>query len=337
MANLRDIRREAVLQAEILLAELDVDPAGRVRVFDVIEDSGVWLNFEPLDKLYGWYQRVQDAAGVVINTSHPVPLQRFTAAHELGHHILGHSYSLDDARSIIDGGQGTDPNEVAAHTFAANLLMPLAAVEFHLARHGFDRAHPSVGPVDVYQLSVELGVSYSAAIVQLASLNKISWNAVPNLRKARPLALKRQLVGRAPDYARAAVWALTGSDDGRHLLVDTGDELHVRLDEIRSTGYRWSPTSTTLEGFTLIDDVLDPVDRNSQRRYGATQIRHLVFKAVKPGKQSIVVDLRQAWNVESEPTSRFGVAIDVEAPRISEVGRGVSLNQQPQLMELMAA
>jgi Zn-dependent peptidase ImmA (M78 family)/predicted secreted protein len=332
MTDLRDIRREAVFHAEVLLAELDVDPTGRVRVFNLIEDNGVWLTFEPLDRLYGWYQRVDTAAGIAINSSHPVALQRFTAAHELGHHILGHSHSLDDERTIIDGGQGSDPTEVGAHSFAANLLMPLAAVEYHLSRLGLDRAHPIIAAVDAYRLSVELGVSYAAAVVQLASLNKIAWSTVPALRKARPLKLKQELVGRAPDYARAAVWSLDGSDDGRHLLVDTGDELHLRIEEIRSTGYRWVPANATLEGFAVIDDRLIPCDATGPRRYGAPQVRHLAFKATNAGSHSIVVDLRQAWDSAAEPTRRFGVAVDIEAPRISSVGRGVSVNQQPQLV-----
>lgn len=332
MANLRDVRRDAVFQAEVLLAELDIGPNGRVRVFDVIEDVGVWLTFEPLDKLYGWYQRLDDAAGIVINASHPVSLQRFTAAHELGHHLLGHTYSLDDERTIIDGGQGTDPNEVAAYTFAANVLMPLAAVEFHLARLGLDRSRPVIAPIDAYRLSVELGVSYAAMVVQLASLNKIDWAGVPALRKARPLALKEQLVGRRPDSARAAVWTLDENDDGRQLLADTGDEIHLHLPEVRSSGYRWIPTPPTLEGLTLLEDTLEPLSTTEPRRYGAAQRRHLVFKAVQPGRHSLVVDLRQSWDPDAESARRFGAAVDVEAPRTSEVGKGVSVNQLPQLV-----
>jgi predicted secreted protein len=155
---------------------------------------------------------------------------------------------------------------------------------------------------------------------------------VPALRKARPITLKQQLVGRAPDHARAAVWSLGGADDGRHLLVDTGDEIHVRLEEIRSTGYRWTPTSATLEGFTVIGDSLEPPDASETRRYGVPQSRHLVFKAINAGSHSIVVDLLQAWDEDAGATRRFGVAVDIEAPRISEVGKGVSVNQQPQLV-----
>ena len=332
MADLRDVRREAVMAAELLLAQLNIGPAGRVRIFDVIEDHGVWLTFEPLERLYGWYQRVEDAAGVVLNASHPAPLHRFTAAHELGHHLLGHSYSLDDELAILEGARGDDPQEVGAHSFAANLLMPLAAVEYHLARLGLDAARPQLGAVDVYRLSVELGVSYAAAAVQLASLGKISWSHAVDLRKIRPLRIKAELGRRPPEYSRAAVWVLEPGDDGRHLFVDVGDELHLRLPEIRSSGYRWVPALATLESFALVDDGLEPVDDSGGRRYGATQARHLVLKAVSPGSGSVAVDLRRAWEADAEPESRFAIAVDVEGPRTSPVGRGVSVNQQPQLV-----
>lgn len=332
MVDLREVRREAVFKAEMLLADLDIGPSRRIAVFDAIEDAGVWLTFEPLDRLYGWYQRVDHAAGVVINSSHPAPLQRFTAAHELGHHVLGHSYSLDDENSIVDGGRGTDPLEVAAHAFAANLLMPLASVEYHLERLGLERQRPAITPVAAYRLSVELGVSYAAAAVQLASLNKITWTAAAELRRARPRDLKRELVGRAPDQARAAVWLLGDSDDGRHLNVDLGDELNVRVDEVRSSGLRWMPAPVTMEGFALLADWLQSSDDAEPRRYGAPQARHLVFKAVRPGPHSIVVDLRPPWLTEAQAERRVGIAVDVEAARTSDLGKGVSINQQPQLI-----
>lgn len=153
--------------------------------------------------------------------------------------------------------------EVAAHTFAANLSMPLASVEHHLRRLDLEPAHPRITPVAAYHLSVELGVSYAATVVQLASPNKISWQEVPSLRRARPLSLKEQLVGQGPQYARAAVWPLAATDNGRHLLVDTGDELYLRLAEIRSSGYRWMPAEAALEGFSLLDDRLEAPPRRS--------------------------------------------------------------------------
>ncbi len=332
MPNLDAVRREAIYAAEILLAQRDVGPADRLNVFDAIEDQGIWLSFGPLTALYGWYQRTPDAAGIMINASHPPPLQRFTAAHELGHHLLGHSDSFDDAQSIVDGGGADDPKEVAAQTFAANLLMPIMAVEHHLARLGLDRTHPVVSRADAYRLSVELGVSYAATVVQLASLNKIDWHLAAELRSVRPLAIKREIGGREPDQARAAVWLLGESDQERHIIADIGDEVHIRLGEVRSSGFRWVLNQSGVPGFSVVGDFLDQNTSTGQLRYGAAHFRHLVLKVTAPGDHALSVSLRRPWQRDVAPSRRYDIFVTAEAPRTSDVGRGVSIYQQPQLM-----
>lgn len=55
---------------------------------------------------------------------------RFTTAHELGHYIQRQNqdyYEYIDLRSPVSSA-GNDPDEVFANQFAANLLMPAAAV-----------------------------------------------------------------------------------------------------------------------------------------------------------------------------------------------------------------
>lgn len=53
--------------------------------------------------------------------------QRFTLAHELGHHVLGHGQALDSPRTIFPA-RDFDPIEAQANAFAAELLAPVAAV-----------------------------------------------------------------------------------------------------------------------------------------------------------------------------------------------------------------
>lgn len=49
---------------------------------------------------------------------------RFTLAHELGHVVMGHSPAVDDDDSLSKSGPNADPQEVAANSFAAELLIP---------------------------------------------------------------------------------------------------------------------------------------------------------------------------------------------------------------------
>jgi Zn-dependent peptidase ImmA (M78 family) len=67
-------------------------------------------------------------ARVYVNAADSVSRQRFSCAHELGHYILRVSGS-DDSYGYIDrrgpsASQGTNPSEIYANQFAAELLMP---------------------------------------------------------------------------------------------------------------------------------------------------------------------------------------------------------------------
>ncbi|MEQ8438044.1 MAG: ImmA/IrrE family metallo-endopeptidase [Ilumatobacter fluminis] len=110
--NLNQLRREAILAAEDVLADLNSEEGAKVPVFDLIEDRGIWLSFQPLDRLLGVYQRIGNVAGVAINVARPLAMQRFTAAHELGHHELGHESHVDDDSTIE--GRNSDPKELQA-------------------------------------------------------------------------------------------------------------------------------------------------------------------------------------------------------------------------------
>lgn len=68
---------------------------------------------------------------IFINATDGVKRKCFTCAHEVGHYVLrNHSeeftedYWSVDLRHEVDSSNGTDPNEIFANQFAANLLMP---------------------------------------------------------------------------------------------------------------------------------------------------------------------------------------------------------------------
>lgn len=89
---------------------------------------------------------------ILINSEQPAARKRFTIAHELGHHVLGHTESghmfRDKAPDM--NPYGAPPQEREANSFAASLLMP---------------------PEVVHELVVELGnseLSYLAKCFQVS-------------------------------------------------------------------------------------------------------------------------------------------------------------------------
>ena len=92
-----------------------------------------------------------------VNAHQPLSRQRFTLAHEFGHHRMGHASVVDEQRAI--NGHLHDPDEVRANAFAAEFLLPRDAVR----EWGQEHVHGAVSLEHVVLLACEYGVSAHVA------------------------------------------------------------------------------------------------------------------------------------------------------------------------------
>lgn len=233
-------RLMAAGSANRLLNEAGVDQARQVDVFGLIENLGLWLAFFPLDGLLGAYLP-EGTGGILITTERSTPIQRYTAAHELGHWRLdgGHDAALDTEADVL--GRTDIERETLAQIFAGALLMPPPLVHSILSR----RNATSLSPLDVYTVAREAGVSYEAAARQLYHLERITQHELRELLKVQPLRVKQAIgAGRRPVVGIADVWPVDMAWRDQQLNVRTDDEIIISLPEDRSTGYRWSIPST---------------------------------------------------------------------------------------------
>jgi len=77
----------------------------------------------------GVYVREKRASFALVNSHTALVRQRFTAAHEIGHHVIHRPDSPPRFIDVVIGGEGqTDPIEDEADAFAAAFLMPEDAV-----------------------------------------------------------------------------------------------------------------------------------------------------------------------------------------------------------------
>jgi Zn-dependent peptidase ImmA (M78 family) len=226
------------MAAARLHANLHTDFSRPVDIFRIVQELGIWLSSRPLGNLFGFYLRQGGALGICLNATHPETLQRYTCAHELGHHLLGHQSYLDDAADIDGLGGSTPAQERAAQVFAGNFLMPLGLVNRVLRRLGL--YGESLTATDVYQVSRELDVSYTATIWRLRALDRIDGPTAVRYAKAGAAAAKTALRGGPPhNSARADLWVVEKVGDDRIGRCRVGDEILLRLIENRSTGYVW--------------------------------------------------------------------------------------------------
>jgi Zn-dependent peptidase ImmA (M78 family)/transcriptional regulator with XRE-family HTH domain len=139
---IEEVEAQPMPEAEVRLRAGDPAAAARevrkktgqtaipVNINGIARAVGVGLFYSPLpDALSAFLLRADDRAVIGVNANqHPVR-QRFSAAHEIGHHVLGHADGsiFDYAFPTTAEGEppGYEPqDEREANQFAAELLMP---------------------------------------------------------------------------------------------------------------------------------------------------------------------------------------------------------------------
>lgn len=146
-----------------------------VPVEDLAALVGAEIRFEPYPDgdLAGMCLKRPDGTGVIgVNATHPIARRRFTIAHELGHFLLHADGVHVDERIALNPiglrygstSSSTDPKEIEANAFAADLLMPLQL----LKKAGL----PSDFGADeeIAKLAERFHVSVQAMTIRLTSL-----------------------------------------------------------------------------------------------------------------------------------------------------------------------
>jgi predicted secreted protein len=294
-----------------------------VDVYAAIRRLRLWLLFEPLEGLFGMYQRQEHSAGIVVNVKVHPALQRYTAAHELGHHILGHEVSADP-ESHISQWHNLDKQELAAQMFAAEFLMPLAAVNAAAAALGVRSR--DIDEMGVYQLSLRLRTSYSAMITRLQTLGWFGSSEAKRFRSVTPKSLKLQLLGRPLAESQGDVWLVTERHARAAISPHVGDEVVFDLEENPSTGYRWDPELG--DGLVVDDDSFIEPPADAEGRIGGPGRRRLSVSIADGRNSRARFLLRTAWESEEKPVAALDIAIDADSRPLP----GVDSLQQPALL-----
>ena len=220
--------------AEETLRQLDIDTSGRIDVYSAVEALGLWLVFQPLGGLLGAIVP-HGTGGVIVTTQRGPGLQRFTAAHEIGHWRMDHdALALDSEDDILRGRD--DHRERAAQIFAAYFLMPPPLVFATISRHQMT-AQNLTAP-DVYRLARDMGSSYEATARHLTNLDLISVGRRDELLAVGRGGAKAELThGRRP---AGDVWDVRPGSAGAVISLTPGDEVVLALPESPSTGYTWA-------------------------------------------------------------------------------------------------
>lgn len=215
--------------------------------YSLCEAMGLDLRFVKIASFEGMYVANQNL--ILISSDRPEGRKRFTCAHEIGHHELGHGTVIDEM--VTHGSDKQEEEE--ADLFAGMLLMPSSAVTRALTR--YDVAADKMQNNDAYILSKYFGVSYQAFIFHIyRNLRLITYRQYQSLKNTELSEVREFISGVS---TKSQVFSVGNWWDEKAIDLEVGD-LVVSGDTL------------SIDGPMIIDELYH-------------NFSHYVYKAVSPG------------------------------------------------------
>jgi IrrE N-terminal-like domain len=192
-------------------------------IYELIAGQGLELRFMEVKSLEGFYLSDGTFGQINVCAFRPAGLQRFTAAHELGHHVFGHGSTFDLALDLSEKNfSAVKPEERLAELFARYLLMPRRAVHRGISNIG---ASPqTLEPEEGYRVAAWLGVGYTSLLHQMRwSLSLLDHDRFEKLLTVKPQTIKQALAPTVGKFGRNELWPCHASWHDSHLHVEIGD------------------------------------------------------------------------------------------------------------------
>lgn len=339
MANLRQrlldaSKRAAQVHQDVGSATRFANGFSRINPLMLAEEAGVAVMLtEQLDKLLGAFLR-EGRSGILVNSDRPVGMMHMTCAHELGHYFLNHVTAVDEH---LDYGDGASVAEQEANQFAYSLMAPMWLVVRAAKAKGWGKLN-LLQPDVVYQLSLRLGISFTAMTWALARLKMITPAQAGAIAAARLRTLKTSgLPAGVTLEKNADVWVLDARDKDWIIEPRSTDRFLLNLPSHATAGYLWSANELAGEGFTL-SPVL--VDAREQKRDlpplvggGGEDQYYLSGPALEhPSQRSSEFRLRETrpWVANEADASALALKMQFEMIKdgLSEGTRARELRQQ---------
>lgn len=293
---------------------------GSIDVFAAISALDLPLLLRPLKGLLGAYINLP-VPGVLVTTERRMSIQRFTAAHELGHYSMQHEPSLDDESILRRMPTSPEPGgqfqEAEADGFAVAFMMPKWLILLHAKRQNwriddFRRANVA------YQLSLRLGASYEATCRTLVRYDLISASIMRSLLDTQRRTLKVDLLGdyRPRDY-RGDVWLLTARDAGTQIEGSRDDLFVLRLSEHSGGGYLWDFDKLAESGFAIVSDNRAVTDPDG---IGGPVVRRVTAAVDAANRGRMSIEERRPWR-PVPPIANLTIDYDVTGPEQSGLSR----------------
>ena len=292
---------------------IEEDGYTRIDPFRIAQTAGVVVMLRPLEKLWGAFIS-ENHPGILVNSERPAGVIQMTCAHELGHFYLDHGTTTDER---LDYSNTAAKKELEADWFAYSLVAPRWAVAKIMKRKGWgvaDLAHP----FNLYQLSLRLGISYSATAWSLQRIRLLDRSVVDEVLRVQPAAIKKALLAKPLENSQRDVWLLDEADRDLILEPRIDDQMLVRLKSHSGAGYVWNTSEASSEGF-MIEPVLMPqrgaTDEGALIAGGEHYQEYLICPgpALQTGPSKLQLSERKPWDRSAQPLDSFDTQTQFES------------------------
>lgn len=308
-------QKNSALRAAVVIKEFGADSRiaeqGYTRVDPewIAAQAGVVVIRRPMKTLLGAFVR-EGAPGIILNSQRPSGQTHLTCAHELGHFFHGHSSTADDR---IQYGQGASKSELEADWFAYGLLTSRSTISLAMRRKGWTVSSLK-NPENLYQLSLRIGVSYTAMAWSLVRLSIWSRSDAERTQAVEPIEIKKSILARQDFDPRADVWLLDSGDRDLVLEPAVGDQVVLSLPNHAPSGYLWSVEEARSEGFRLEQRV----ESSRNELIGSHETQSLLLGPEDRGRSAgrglrFELSERRPWEAAAIPVSTYTSSLSFEA------------------------
>ena len=132
---------------------------------------------------------------ILLSAKRPLPRRNFTYAHELGHHVFGHSATIDQLIGETQQSKIFQPEEFLVDSFAGLLLMPKLAIRKAFTVRGWNAV--SATPHQIFTIACAFGVGYETLIYHMTyALKILKPSNLKSLLKVKPQKIREEILGR---------------------------------------------------------------------------------------------------------------------------------------------
>lgn len=218
-SSTKQLRRQATLKALYVRNQLPAGLADAVSPFEIAHTiANVIVKFNELP-LEGIYHATNPR--IILSSQRPWVRQNFTCAHELGHFFLGHGFQVEELVELRDTSSYDIPEELAADTFAGELLMPKTTISSGFISRGYQMS--SCNPIEYYIVSQWLGVGYTTMLNHLRYFQcSINSNEFKALERYKRQNIRAEILGRP---CKNEIFVIDQHWKGRSVDLAIGDYL----------------------------------------------------------------------------------------------------------------